>query len=384
MNSRAIRHLPLGVAAIFALAACEGERTNITDVVGEPSYDFRFTAGTQKGLPRTGGLDRVFVSGTGGARQVDTVRVAFRGLKSIGSGVYQAWLINPATQAAPVAAVGRLSVIQVDTITDVPVLDSDTLLLDSGSARSIFSGYAMPAASRVTVTLNLTAASTGVSLRDYTHVMLSMEAGTGATTPSARSPLWVRYGDQKGTPTDYSDDVFTTRPAAVLGNISPTAGVTYTYAVGGRGLGGFRGEELSVDLNDLSRPPNGYYYKGWLVDVNSGPNGTDTVYVAIDTLRSPYPDRVSLFNADSAEVTPEVVAAPHVIRAGQVRNLAGTMGLDVNQPCNPQDPTRGVCPFYHWELFMVTMEPKGSDASDPGPSIAFVVATPSVVRSGRP
>ncbi len=326
------------------------------------------------------------ISAPGGEGRVDTVRVSFRGLKSVGSGVYQAWLINPATGATPVAAVGRLRAFRVDTITDVPVLDTDTTLMDSGSTRSSFSGYDMPQAAHLTYTLNLTNASTGVSLRDYTHVMLSVEAAAGATAPSSRTAVWARYGDQRGTATDYKDDEWVDKPAASWGNITATGGATYVFTPAGRGLGGFRAEELSVDVNDLARPPIGYYYKAWLVDVNSGPNGTDTVYVAVDTLRSPFPARSLLFNADSTEAEdPSVVlATPHVITGGQFRNLASAMGLDVNQACNPQDPTRGTCPFFHFEQFMITLEPKGSDAALPGPSVVFVASVPSIVRSGRP
>lgn len=317
---------------------------------------------------------RLKISAPGGEGSADTVKVSLRGLGSLaGTGVYQAWLTNPATQAAPIAAVGRLVAIGVDTISDVPVLVTRTTVVDSGSGRSTFVGYDMPLASHMTYTLTLTAASTGVNLRDYTHVLFTAESGPGASAPSARRALWAKYGDQRGTATDYRDDEWVDKPVLTWGAFNPTAGPTYTFTVAGRGLGGFREDELSIDLNDLSRPPSGYYYKAWLVDVNGGATGTDTLYVPVDTLRSPFPERTLLFDADSALVASVVQESPPIISAANIRNFAGNMGLST-----------GTLPFAAYENVIITLAPKGSNPATPGPSIVFRASIPSIVKTGSP
>lgn len=348
------------------------------------------TAGTEFTLCNFSGVTdvrttRAKISAPGGQASVDSVTVSFTGLKALGgTSVYKVWLINPATGAPPVPTTGFVRVLQVDTITDVPVLDTDTLrtLTDSTVATSTFLGYPMPLAAHTSIRLRITAASAGLNLADYTHVMVSIESNAAAAAPSARRPLVARYEDQRGTPTNYRDDEYFDAPAPVFG-ITDAAFAFSAFAPGGRGLGGFRGDELSVGLNDLARPPTGYYYQGWLVDVNGGPSGKDTIYVPVDTLRAPFPGRALLVDADSALVDPVVQDAPRIISAGDVRNFAASLGLDPARLCDTNNPAKGACPFGAFESFIVTVEPKGSNPASPSPSVLFVGSIPGVVKTGK-
>lgn len=324
------------------------------------------------------------IDAPGGDGRVDSVTVSYLGLKALdGSGVYQVWLINPAAGTAPVRATGFVRAVQVDTITDVPVLNTrTTLLTDTTAATSTFVGYPTPRAAHVTFRFRVTNASAGVSLRDYTHVLVTLEPNGPATSPSARRPLVAQFADQRGTPTNYRDDAYFVAPTVRFGNVDLAAGPTYTFAAAGRGLGGFRGDELSVDIDDLSRAPVGYYYQGWLVDVNGGPTERDTVYLPIDTLRGPHPSRSLLFDADSALVDPVVQDAPRVIRRSNIRNFVAAVGLDAGRLCDTSDPSRGVCPWAAYENFIVTIEPKGSDLRSPSPAVLFTAPVPTVVKTG--
>lgn len=327
------------------------------------------------------------IAAPAGEGNVDSVRVSLRGLKTLGgTGVYQAWLVNPATGAAPVPALGRLVVSQLDTVTDVPVLVTNRTVLDSTTADiSSFVGQPMPQAAHVTWQFRPTSAASGVSMRDYTHVLITLENAAGATAPSSRWALWLRYGDQAGTVTDYRDDrYFDAAPTVAWGFLDPQNTATRVFTAAGRGFGGVRGDEVSVDYNDLTRPPVGYFYQAWLQDVN-GPdgNGTDTSYVAVDTLRSPYPGRALLVDADDQIPDPVVQAVPPVIRAGNIRNFAASMGLDPARLCDATNAARGACPFGAYENYIVTLEPKGSDPTSPSPTVVFTASLPTLARTGR-
>jgi hypothetical protein len=337
------------------------------------------------------------IAAPGGTANVDSVRLSLRGLKALGgSGVYQAWLVNPATGAAPVKAVGRLVATQVDTVTDVPTLVLATTVLDSTpvpssspAGVSSFVGFPMPQVAHVTWRLIVSSAASGVNMRDYTHVLVTLEnSGAAATTPSTSTALWLQYGDQKGT-ADLKDDTYFDgaaglAPAVAWGRLDLANVATRVFTAAGTGFGGVRGDEVSVDLTNLARPPAGYYYQAWLQDVN-GPdgNGTDTVYVAVDTLRSPYPGRVLLVDADNSLPDPVVQDVPPVIRSASLRNFAASMGLDAARLCNDTQPARGACPFGAFENFMVTLEPKGSNAASPSPTLLFTASVPTLAKTGR-
>lgn len=326
------------------------------------------------------------VAAPGGTANVDSVRVSLRGLKALGgSGVYQAWLVNPATGAAPVPALGRLVVSQLDTVTDVPTLVTNRTVLDSTTTNvSSFVGYTMPQASHVTWLFRPTSAASGVSMRDYTHVLITLETGGPATTPSTNTALWLQYGDQKGTADLKDDTYFDAAPTIAWGRLDLANLATRVFVAAGTGLGGFRGDEVSVDLTAMARPPVGYYYQAWVQDVN-GPDGsgTDTVYVAVDTLRAPYPGRALLVDADNSLPDPVVQDVPPEISAASFRNFAASMGLDVARLCSSADPARGACPFGAFENFIVTLEPKGSNPASPSPTILFTASLPTLVKTGR-
>jgi hypothetical protein len=337
------------------------------------------------------------IDGPGGDAAVDSARLSIRGLKALsGTGVYQAWLVNPAATpaVAPVPALGRLVVSQLDTVTDVPVLVTNRTVLDSTTTNvSTFVGYPMPQAAHVTWQFRPTSAASGVSMANYTHVLITLESAPGATTPSANTALWYAYADQKGTATLRDDNYLDATATVVWGRLDLANLATRVFAQAGSGFGGIRGDEVSVDFTSLARPPVGYYYQAWLQDVN-GPDtletatgdyivGKDTFYLAVDTLRAPFPGRALLFDADASIPDPVVQDVPPMISAANIRTFAGNIGLDLTRLCVVTNPARGFCPFGRFDNYLVTLEPKGSSPTSPSPTIVFTSSLPGLAKTGR-
>jgi uncharacterized protein (DUF2141 family) len=341
---------------------------------------------------------RAKINAPGGDAIVDSARLSIRGLKALsGTGVYQAWLVNPAATpaVAPVPALGRLVVVQLDTVTDVPVLVTNRIVLDSTITDvSTFVGYPMSQASHVTWQFRPTSAASGVSMANYTHVLITLESGPGATTPSGNTALWYNYADQKGTASQRDDSYLDASSSLVVwGRLDLANLATRVFTQAGTGFGGIRGDEISVDFTSLPRPPAGYYYQAWLQDVN-GPDtletatgdyivGKDTAYLAVDTLRAPFPGRALLFDADASIPDPVVQDVPPMISAANIRTFAGNIGLDLTRLCVVTNPARGFCPFGRFDNYLVTLEPKGSSPTSPSPTIVFTSSLPGLAKTGR-
>jgi hypothetical protein len=117
-----------------------------------------------------------------------------------------------------------------------------------------------------------------------------------------------------------------------------------------------RGPEISVDFAALSRPPLGFFYRGFLV-------ATDRTALVVDTLRSAWsPDpsisRVNLYDADMNPLLPGVVNRE--IRQGQVRNCVSGSGVNA---CQNTLPLTADPPFTNHPTFLLMLDPKGSSGT---------------------
>ena len=128
-----------------------------------------------------------------------------------------------------------------------------------------------------------------------------------------------------------------------------------------------------MDIDELARPPVGFYYVGYIVDADG--NG-----VLVDTLRSGWNrdstvSRVSLYMADVSAVLPEIVG--YDIRHAQVRNCAAGSGQTncQNTMDLPVDST-----FVGYAGFELKLEPKGGVAFTPGMSITHAGDLPKPVK----
>jgi hypothetical protein len=287
-----------------------------------------------------------------------------------GTAQYQFWARGKAaTQSDEVhAAYGRIVEfynkfaldVNGDTIRD-PISGDPVLVGDSTTVSDVqVNGYQGTDDTTVTaVRVVLDSIADGSDPVANTAVVVSLESAP-ATTPSAAQFLWKRTGLAQTPPAPlaaalffgtYGGSDFVT--AGLAGVPSP---LDYVFPVLGAGFGGVRGPEISVDFAALSRPPLGFFYRGFLV-------ATDRTALVVDTLRSAWsPDpsisRVNLYDADMNPLLPGVVNRE--VRQGQVRNCVSGSGVNA---CQNTLPLTADPPFTNHPTFLLMLDPKGSSGT---------------------
>jgi hypothetical protein len=353
-------------------------------------------------------------------RTQDTTRtdsaavVMVAALRRLGGGaVYQVWAHAPDGTFSPVF--GRvteyghhfidLNPITGDSIfapdsTDVGAsgtgayVGSDSVSVDSVAFRVIPSDpantvnpFVNGAVNALLVTIESAPATTPSSSR-FLWRRVGIAAG-GATTADVilRADTVVESTNPRGNAggpdtlvvTRLARRVLTGTGALTVGNyggldvVAAASPSDYVFGPRGSGFGGARGPELSVDFREMSRPPIGFFYRGYLVDQwGSG--------VIVDTLRSVWSrdttiSRVSLYNADVDATLPGISGVE--IRAAQVRNCASTsaVGNCQNTMALPVTDT-----FKGLALFQLKLEPKAGVAPGPKKSVSLAGVVPSEVQ----
>jgi hypothetical protein len=352
-----------------AFLACQTSLTEVTEEVGPRAFNFDVG-------PAGAGLPSGSVALGGGS-----VTVTASGLRALATGQYEFWVIGRNSQNLDVpvqlmTAQITENYMRVDTLADgsanVDPITGDTIYV--GDSRIItdtvnttyITGYAGsddPFVTSVNVVLDSTA--DGSDPTTYHAVVVTLEPTAGATSPGAARFLWRRIGVGGGG-------------SMLFGNyggsdvINLTSPNDYVFGTRGAGLGGARGSEVSVDLDELARPPVGFYYAGFITDADG--NG-----VLVDTLRSSWSldstvSRVSLFMADVA-VLPNVMGED--IRHSQVRNCAaGSAVTGCQNTMNlPVDST-----FAGYEEFQLKLLPKGGVAQAREKSVTHTGSLPKAVK----
>lgn len=300
MTRGALRAGTAVALTIAGMAACETDRASLLEPYGAPALNFPIVApaAASAGLP--GGS----VSITRPATGTGTARITLQNLERISGGVYQVWLGTESNGALTnvVPATGALSVITTNATGG-----RDTARTANASS---FAGVDDATARYV---IDLTAASLGSDpATGRTVALVTIEGAAGATTPGASSPkpLWARF----------------TAPAAgasangtfAFGNYDADAARQYVYPLSGRGRAAVRGNALFVEDSSKGRPPLGYYYAAYAVEVDEDDAPVDTL--AIGEFTAPWPRLgTSLRDADRAIVDEVVTDRPFAIAAAALR-----------------------------------------------------------------
>jgi len=273
----------------------------------------------------------------GGAGRPDAISVALDNLEELANGEYTAWLMNPGT-GEMVPAVGTYERIAIvadrDPISGEIIATSDSLAETVNGVSSFVGGD--PSGERVVGFRHELSVSDGTlpggandTVGFYTDFVLSADDAPGDGSPSASQIFWFNYTDQGGTPADLFDDVFNFAGSTSFGNF----GTGRVYNGSGFGTGGIRENELSVDMEALSRPPVGYQLVAWLIR-------EDGSTFRLPDITGPPPDRVDLTNAD-VSTDPTVVTQNGILEAN-FRVFANEANID----------------FTNFTTFMITLEPK--------------------------
>lgn len=254
------------------------------------------------------------ISAPGGAGRPDSITVEFRNLEALSGGAqWQLWMVNrdesPPTMAPAMATYDRIAILRsFDPITGELLSESDSII--ETVTTSSFAGQKAVKASDGTVSevkhrFTITDATTGGGTNApgfFTDIMVTIESGAGAATPSSARALWFQYTDQSGTPTNFFDDA-STSGTLQFGNFVPTDPALSRVFTGAdfiqsSGFGGVLGDgQVSVDIRNLPLPPVGFFYEGWLLSA-AGDNELSGIAVSMGPLTTLPPDTVSLFDAD--------------------------------------------------------------------------------------
>jgi hypothetical protein len=183
----------------------------------------------------------------------------------------------------------------------------------------------------------------------YHAIVLSIESAAGATTPSNTRFMWRRV--QFGGGGSMSFGNFGGYDA--VNTVSPR---DYAFAPSGNGAATIRGDEIVANINNLSRPPIGFYYRAVLQDSVGNE-------VFVDTLRSAYSaqaalNRISLADADFNTELPTVSRTE--IKAASIRNCI-TGSTEIGCPSNMAlDPTAKFGPI---SQLLLTIEAKRASSN---------------------
>lgn len=297
----------------------------------------------------------------GGAGRPDALEITFNNLEALtGGAVYQAWLVNPSTSEM-VPAVGTYNrikiLLEIDPVTGQVVAERDSIVETVTETSSFVGGNTEDGFRHQLIVSDATMPGGAQdTVGFYEDVVLTIAgSGPASSIPDAR-PFWWPYTDQNGTPENLFDDSFEPDDNDTnFGNYNVTnASLSRIFAPSGQGTGGFREDQLVVQLSRLSRPPVGYQFVGWLTLA-------DGSMVMMPELTTPPPDQLSLVNAD-------------VERIGDVVTNTGILSADIRTVESELGIMWGAT-----RSFLLTLEPKAG-AAGVGPIPVQTGAVPENIQ----
>lgn len=332
----------------------QGDAVDAADAADNPTA-IRFQigqdidAGTGQPLarhyaPNAGGFTiPELVAAPGGAGRPDSVTVTFNRLEELAGGSsYTAWLLNENT-GDMIPAQGTYQEIAIvadrDPISGEILTTADSLGATTAGSFSFAGGFVegervVGLRHQLTVSDATLPGGAMDTVGFYTHLILSVDDAPGDASPSNSRPFFFRFTDQNETPNDFFDDSFLSG-TMTFGNVDlADPSDLRVYNGSGFGTGGFREDELSVDLQALSRPPVGYQLVAWLIpDDGSSP-------FRLPDITGPPPARVNLTDAD-VSTEADVVTMNGILDAN-FHVFEGEAGIS----------------FPNFSTFVVTLEPK--------------------------
>lgn len=320
--------------AVFV--ACDNERAITSSPVGEKGFGQNLIKQSTN-LPRGRAFLPAIVASATPAN--DSIIVELAGLDSLSSGQYAVWVANDsATKFARLT--GNLTISRVDTTLNAqgdPVFTPSTVTLPAVSSFSNGrQNYLMRFAST-------RALASGLGATDSANVVIvSVETGTPGASPSDRRFLWTR---RSNAATQTIGGVARTVGGLRFGNYAPAVANEFVYATSGsaavafpalnfatattpnipRGRVEVRGPVFTVNDSNYYRPPVGFFYQAFAIRIDTLGRFIDTV--SLGDKASPFPNRISFFEADKTvpdptamfgTPTPVIFASQHRVSADSI------------------------------------------------------------------
>ncbi|MFN5582042.1 hypothetical protein [Gemmatimonas sp.] len=362
--------LVTAIASAAFVAACGDERSITTEPVGALGFGTNFLR-TATNLPRgTVTFPATIVASATPAN--DSVIITLAGLDTLTGGSYTVWFANDsATKFAPATALNIIATRRDSSFNAAgdPVFTNTPFTSTGAQFRSGGANVAL----RVATSRAAAAAFAGTD--SLNTVLISIESGAPGTAPSAVRPLWARRSQANASRVSgirFGTFARGIPVPALAGN--PAANQEYVFANNGamtivpRGRVEVRGGILVVNDSNYFRPPVGYYYNLYGVKLDTTGRFNDTLYLG--RRQSPYPQRISLYDADVSNPAPSVVFdAPRVILA---------MGARLSADSLPK--AQGTTPWRNFGFVRINLEPKAGREGRMGSATLLEATLPPSIR----
>jgi len=323
----------------MALAACQSDRTSgLSHVYGDPLLDVALGPASNAAFPT---ITNARITA---AAARDTIEFTVNNLPPVGiANAYQIALTDSAT-GNTIAAFARI----VRTVRSRRPVGRDSSVIVATIDTSFGAQfYVLDTATTIAIRI------ANANLPNYTHVLLRT-GGEGAIPfllGAATRTAFLSFRYRSGAAYAVQSAVLGSWATSSAARVPFNAAATVVDA-------SFWGEQVRIDLRNLTRPPAGFRYAVWLVDDRTG------TATRLSGLIAPLPDNRSLDDADVGNA-PWYTAT--MIPEARVRADMGALGVV------PQDFT----------MLAVVLEPYGGYAppSRPGTSYVLSAAMPSSVAS---
>lgn len=363
-------------AAVIAGTACDDNRSTTLEPVGALGFGTVF-AKTSTNLPRgTVTFPASIVASATPA--TDSVIISLAGIDSLTTGTYTVWFANDSATKFVRATDMNIRVTQVDSSINTA---GDPVFTTTVTNRTGVSGFRAGGSNRVFRVATSRATATGMAATDSLNVVLvSIEtAATPGATPGEVRPLWGRRSQATSNVAGVRFGAFARGVPAAANAGNPAANQEFvlvsssTAGVGSmtivpRGRVEVRGKIMVANDSNYLRPPVGYYYNAYAVKFDTTGRVNDTLYLGRRT--SPYPARISLYEADKTNPAPDAVFdSPKVIFAMATRVSTDSLPKANSTPA-----------WLNFALVRVNLESKYSQEGRMGAATVLEATLPKSVR----
>jgi hypothetical protein len=363
-------------AALALTAACEDTRSTTLEPVGDLGFG-TVLAKTSTNLPR-GFVTFPAAIVASATPATDSVIVTLSGLDSLTTGTYTVWFGNDSATKWVRATTMNIRQTRVDSTINAA---GDPVFTTTNSDVTGVAGFRSGGSNKTFRVATSRATATGMAATDSLNVVLvSIETAAPGAAPGEVRALWARRSQANASRVAgirFGTFARQVPLAANAGNPGPNeeyvvasssvAGVA-TMTIVPRGRVEVRGKIMVANDSNYFRPPVGYYYNAYAVKFDTTGRFNDTVYVGRRT--SPYPQRISLFEADKTNPAPDVVFdSPRVIFAMATRVSTDTI------------PDANTTPAWlNFGLVRVNLQSKNSQEGFMGPNTVLEATLPKSVR----
>jgi len=362
-------------ASLIAAGGCEDNRSITSEHVGDLGFGINL-ATQNSNLPRGFVLFPAAIVASATPDR-DSVIVTVAGLDSLTTGTYTLWVANDSASKFFRATTLNIRVTRVDSSLNAAGDPVFTTTVTERPGQTGFRSGGSNLTFRVATARN---AATGIAATDSLNVaLLSIETAAPGATPGEVRSLWARRSQATALAAGLRFGNFAKRVStpATAGNPGPeqefvvaastTAGVA-SMTIVPRGRVEVRGKIMVLNDSNYFRPPVGYYYNAYAVKFDTIARAVDTVNIGRRT--SPYPERVSLYEADKSNPFPGVVFdSPRVIMA-----MASRVSTDTIPKANSTPPWKD------FGLVRVNIQSKYSTEGRMGPNTVLQALLPQSIR----